>query len=1042
MSDSLTYADALKILGFQKSRLVKFLDAVASAGLASWAASAALSGKEAGIPLGLYEVKNDVLGFAHQIVRKVSEWRSGLSRFDRTQRLAAAHAVLIISSYFEALDELADLEQLDLSASEMAVQATGGASPDDYSELLMVLVGARLPMPEPHRLFSAIRDEIMAIYLSMAAHLANFVSGIALSDRLDETQWDMLLTAIAQAGKDAVEYYDRGFQQLAADNAEFAVWANLTQTQALGTGLATVTDLLNEMMTRLGGRPRARLIASYQAPLDGPVATGGPLPEGLVLPPLREAYINPHCRIGEVGPNDSPAADAWWEDKEERTDVAAYLAGYLCSRRAAEAPLVVLGEPGSGKSKLTEILAARLSDTDFLPVRVELRDVTAESMIREQIEQAIRSSPGDHVSWRYLLDSAPGALPIVLLDGFDELLQAAGVNRYDYLEQVRDFQRQEAAIGHPVAVIVTSRTVVADRVRFPVGSLALRLLPFDDDHVRAWLAVWHRVNAGALAARGLSPLTPETALRHRELAGQPLLLLMLAIYDATDNVLQRGIALDGAALYQNLLMDFALREVRKPRQGRRLSDEQQRKAAARELRQLAVVALAMFARGRQSIGDTLLNADLPILFPEQVGDSADGALTPAQRATGRFFFVHKSQARPGDDRTRSYEFLHVTFGEFLVAWLAVRALRDLAARRESEDAESTAAAARPDDGYLFAVLSFRCLAERAPVNGFLADLLAHLPDGERARCRELLTDLIRDSLYPHDGRSHLDYQPRKLSVPARLAAYSANLFTLLILSTGNLIDIKETLSTQHPRDTWAKYAHLWYAYLASSEWAGVLGTIRVQARPSLHLMREDGSPVSLTASIDTGLDGLDKADLVVHSTAVTGLMIREAAFLLDHPVGSLLGINGPAIESLGDEFHWVDRLGTQAKIPARVLAMLDYSRDATPERRAEWYLECAGRAGPSRSFDQQFLLRLRDDVKRLPLEAAVRIIRLSGKWIVDVDAAFVLVLNELWRRAEPEAKDAAVDIAGNIADWPPQVLGVLDSGLSEKVFGRRDASQC
>jgi hypothetical protein len=30
----------------------------------------------------------------------------------------------------------------------------------------------------------------------------------------------------------------------------------------------------------------------------------------------------------------------------------------------------------------------------------------------------------------------------VLLDGFDELVQAAAVNRYDYLEQVRDFQHR------------------------------------------------------------------------------------------------------------------------------------------------------------------------------------------------------------------------------------------------------------------------------------------------------------------------------------------------------------------------------------------------------------------------------------------------------------------------------------------------------------------------------------------------------------------------------------------------------------------------
>ena len=88
-----------------------------------------------------------------------------------------------------------------------------------------------------------------------------------------------------------------------------------------------------------------------------------------------------------------------------------------------------------------------------------------------------------------------------MLDGFDELLQAAGVNRYDYLEQVREFQRRQLAIGRPVAVIVTSRTVVADRVRYPAGSVALQLQPFDDDQVRQWLMVWRRHNAGPAVQR-------------------------------------------------------------------------------------------------------------------------------------------------------------------------------------------------------------------------------------------------------------------------------------------------------------------------------------------------------------------------------------------------------------------------------------------------------------------------------------------------------------------------------------------------------------
>lgn len=114
------------------------------------------------------------------------------------------------------------------------------------------------------------------------------------------------------------------------------------------------------------------------------------------------------------------ATDAgWWRSRDLVADTEAFLAGYLTSLRAVRTPLVVLGEPGSGKSKLAEVPAARLSGADFLPVLVELRDVAAESMVLEQIEQAVYQRPGERVSWHDLLSAADGALPVVLLDGFE-----------------------------------------------------------------------------------------------------------------------------------------------------------------------------------------------------------------------------------------------------------------------------------------------------------------------------------------------------------------------------------------------------------------------------------------------------------------------------------------------------------------------------------------------------------------------------------------------------------------------------------------------
>jgi hypothetical protein len=79
---------------------------------------------------------------------------------------------------------------------------------------------------------------------------------------------------------------------------------------------------------------------------------------------------------------------------------------------------------------------ARLPATDFLPVRVELRQVAAESDLQEQIEFAVRKATGGKLSWPRLVESGGGVLPVVMLDGFDELLQATGVAQTDFLVRV------------------------------------------------------------------------------------------------------------------------------------------------------------------------------------------------------------------------------------------------------------------------------------------------------------------------------------------------------------------------------------------------------------------------------------------------------------------------------------------------------------------------------------------------------------------------------------------------------------------------------
>src|SRR6201999_3476917 len=119
---------------------------------------------------------------------------------------------------------------------------------------------------------------------------------------------------------------------------------------------------------------------------------------------------------------------------------------------------------------------------------------------------------------------------------------------------------------------------------------------------------WNALNEPGLLRRGLRPLPAEVVLHHRELAAQPLLLLLLAIYDGRANQLQRaGGGLGRVELYESLFADFFERQGDKV--GAELGPEQWDAEVAAEWRRLCAVAIAMHNRGRDVIFEPELEDD-------------------------------------------------------------------------------------------------------------------------------------------------------------------------------------------------------------------------------------------------------------------------------------------------------------------------------------------------------------------------------------------------------------------------------------------------
>lgn len=789
-----------------------------------------------GVVWGWIEQKGLAVDLLKSAIDAVSGRVSGLRGYERRELIAAAHSTIVVAALFESLrNEVGEefYKRLRITDDEKIALINRMERLSGHS-LVRLLYAAEIPSPSASRGFEENLERVDIWQADHTALLGDFFDGLVLTEkaRIDVLTEKAEIDWIAIRLK-AVERYQSHYLQLAARVPEFAIWAQLGEHAATRTAVreankqvtgsieslsSSLRELNSDVTAALNANRDAlsRITTLLSTSAGGAVNTGGAdtaaliprelsglrravswanagilderiiptdrerYPAGLELPQVGDIYINPHYQIAEFGELARPTDERWWDGSESRDDFDVLLARHITSPDATRRPLLLLGHPGAGKSLLTKVLAARLPASEYTVVRVPLRRVSADAEIHHQIEEALDIATHQRIAWSDLAEQSVGTVRVVLLDGLDELLQASEHDRSRYLEDVMDFQEREAVQRRPVVAVVTSRTVVADRVRVPVGTTIVKLDPFNDDDIADWLRRWKRVSADAIAAGTVGELTLRAAQRQPELAEQPLLLLMLGLYAADPELPPLDEEMATAELYRRLLDGFARREAEKDLGlGHNPSVDELKQRARDHLDRLAVAALGMFNRGRQEIGEEELGKDLEALEPRLMERSRPAKA--GQRIIGEFFFVHAPEAqtvagqqgRRAQPR-RAYEFLHATFGEYLVARRVMDELVDVAVRANSGRRGPT----EPDDDLLFALLSHQVLAVRQSMLDFTREVFADLDDTVRHQVLETLEALFSTYRNRHGSDRYAAYRPVPPDTLHQLACYSANLVAL------------------------------------------------------------------------------------------------------------------------------------------------------------------------------------------------------------------------------------------------------------------------
>jgi hypothetical protein len=944
---SLTFEGALRILGQHELPGIEKLDKVLGGVILAAGVGAGLAtiGPAVLAPLTMFtavwgwlEQKDAAVGLLRGAIAGLSGKLAGTRGRERRELIAAAHTVIVVAAFFEAFREQAGKElydRLEITDEEKKTLITQRVTLSGRS-VFDTLYAAEVPAPSAARGFAENVFSVTVWFDEFSSYVLQFINGLAAGENAT-IEWTPIISS-------ATERYQSHFLALAAKVPEFMIWTMLNEgaatraavvelradqagqvdavladgavTRAAVDGLradmAAALDANRDALGRLAallaldaghpGRTMQDLRQSLAWANNG-VLTEKIIPEdaqsyaGIQFPTVGESYINPRYRLAQTRApiklaeqlmevqGARPADEPWWDRLSSRDDFDLMLAAHVTSPDATRLPMLLLGHPGAGKSMLTKVFAARLPSSAYTVVRVPLRRVAANAPVRTQIEQALAEATNGRVaSWWQLAEQSQDTIRVVLLDGLDELLQASQDDRSGYLQDVMEFQQHEAEQRQPVVVVVTSRTVVAERVDIPDGTTVVKLDFFDEPDIAHWLDRWRRANAAAISAGTMRALTAQSVLGTpsaakeveetapdredsggdgdaaaendqvpgpgglRELARQPLLLLMLALYAADPALPELDHHVASAELYQRLIESFCRREAAKSL-GLNPARDEVAKRMRDHLDRLEVAALAMFNRGRQDIGEEELGADLAVLDPRLMERSRP--VQVGQRIIGEFLFVHAPEARvlsgPGaagagadsarptrrEPPRRSYEFLHTTFGEYLVASRVMSELAEAAAKSFAGRRGPT----EPDDDLLYALLSHQALAASKPTLTFSGEIFARMGDRDREQVLAVLELLLAGYRHRQGTATYAGYRPMAADTVRELAFYSANLVALRAwLEPGHAVipltrllghpagdNTRET--PDEPREQWRSTVMLWKSGLDSDCLQAMLTTV-------------------------------------------------------------------------------------------------------------------------------------------------------------------------------------------------------------------------
>lgn len=857
--------------------------------------------------LSLLEVKNEVSSIVKKMFDFVSSQQES-SHIERIEKIKIAYALVCITSYFEAIEVSLPKIMLKKIKKELLTMNQFAQEPIINLNCLTsrdsIDISFDVPYSDHVTSFYEAKENLLQTYENLTKNLLKMIlqSGIQANPEFSSERIEKIVSKIP---KKAISIYEAQYIDLANKFQDFALFAQYKEfrslqkysqyhsdkldqiqkiSKKLDVGLENLQSFFSSFdishLTNQSEEILCDLRKVYQSAIEEPIIDDKEITTSndesrLTFPKIVDAFIPQSYKCIVYQSKDIRLEnESTWNQLDEHNDLNLFFVKYLFSTNSIDCPLIILGHPGSGKSLLTKVLSAQLMNSSYTVIRVPLRDVNADAqidvLVEEQIKKATnRSLPNGYGDFAKQFSQKP---LIIILDGYDELLQAKGDVFSGYLEKVRSFQRDQKQLERPVRIIVTSRITLIDKAIVPTGSTILRLLEFNNDQRKRWIEIWNNTNSSFFHSQS-SKIKPFSLSENKDndnlldLAKQPLLLLMLALYDSEDNSLvSLKDSIVRTQLYDNLLRRFVRRE-----RGRYVPDfsnlkpEEQESHIENAMQKLGIVAIGMYNRRKLFIHSKELETDLKFFELNREDSSYKShTLLGSESLLASFFFIHESKAQDvsakSDNSDSAFEFLHNTFGEFLTADFILRytvqevnTVNDFM-KKNYLTHELEKKLTNPDGlcKEWLACLMFTPLYSRPVILEMIQEHskcamnrkgidLDSFSESFKYIVQNQLKVMLNTKLFPRVMLQENDL-PRSIPLLGCISTYTMNLIILASILCPEGFDFiesdyKQTKHTTSETKPWEKLSYLWRTWFSSEDLTGLSSILRAE--------RKDESTISI-----------------------------------------------------------------------------------------------------------------------------------------------------------------------------------------------------